>query len=245
MKLSNKNSTKTSVSLTVPMLISCPALTNNLVAFYKSIARHLAKSAAGADGCEFVSGIGPVQKPTETVQLQKAVHELRPTTVGFSNRGGVAFYSILKATEKVPYDSTILLFTGRAAEDEDLALITSENLALKRCKVSEFRAELYDLGSFVKQWGTSATCVFQGADSASLCPGQLTVYGLKLTVNFQVHKAGEGWRFLDQLINYKLLSSGVHTFSKNLRASYLEILGARRLTFSKYGTKDPQFWNIL
>ena len=158
------------------MLISYPALTNSVVAFYKSNVSHLAKSPAGADGCEFVSGIGPVQEPTEIVQLQKAVQELRPTTVEFSNRGGVAFYSILKATEKVPYDSAILLFTGRAAEDEDLAQITSENLVSKRCKVSEFRAELYDLGSFVKQWGTSATCVFQGVDSASLCPGQLTVY---------------------------------------------------------------------
>jgi hypothetical protein len=75
----------------------------------------------------------------ESMQLQNAVHDLRPTTVGFSNRGGVAFYSILKATEKVPYDSAILLFTGRAAEDEDLALITSENLASKRCKVSSER----------------------------------------------------------------------------------------------------------
>jgi hypothetical protein len=81
------------------------------------------------------TGIGPVQTPTEIVQLQKAVHELRPTTIGFSNRGGVAFYSILKATEKVPYDSAILLFTGRAAEDEDLAQIASENLASKRCKL--------------------------------------------------------------------------------------------------------------
>ena len=158
------------------MLISCPALTNNLVAFHKSNARHLAKSPTGANSCEFVSGIGPVQKPTEIVQMQKAVQDLRPSTVGFSNRGGVAFYSILKATEKVPYDSAILLFTGRAAEDEDLAQITSETLASKRCKVSEFRAELYDLGSFVKPWGTSATCVLQGADSASLCPGYLTVY---------------------------------------------------------------------
>jgi hypothetical protein len=75
----------------------------------------------------------------EITQLQNAVHDLRPTTVGFSNRRGVAFYSILKATEKVPYDSAILLFTGRAAEDEDLALITSENLASKRCKVSSER----------------------------------------------------------------------------------------------------------
>ena len=117
-----------------------------------------------------------MQTLTETVQLRKAVHELRPTTIRFSNRGGVAFYSILKATEKVPYDSAILLFTGRAAEDEDLAQIASENLASKRCKVSEFRAELYYLGSSVKQWGTSATCDCQGADSASLCPRELTVY---------------------------------------------------------------------
>jgi len=140
----------------VPMLIYCPALTNNLVAFHKSNARHFAKSPAGADGCELVSGIGPVQAPTEIVQLQEAVHELRPTTIGFSNTGGVAFYSILKATERVPYDSAILLFTGRAAEDEDLAQITSENLASKRCKVSEFRAELYDLGSSERNytiWG--------------------------------------------------------------------------------------------
>ena len=127
------------------MLIPCSTLANKLVAFHKSNARHFAKSPADADVCEFVSGIGPVQTPTEIVQLQKAVHELRPTTIGFSNRGGVAFYSILKATEKVPYDSAILLFTGRAAEDEDLAQIASENLASKRCKVSEFRAELYDL----------------------------------------------------------------------------------------------------
>lgn len=81
------------------------------------------------------TGIGPVQKPTEIVQMQNAIRELRPTTEGFSNRGGVAFYSILKATEKVPYDSAILLFTGRAAEDEDLAQITSESLASKRCKL--------------------------------------------------------------------------------------------------------------
>ena len=121
------------------MLISCPAFTNKLVAFHKSNACHFAKSPADADGCEFVSGIGPVQTPTEIVELQKAVHELRPTTIGFSNRGGVAFYSILKATEKVPYDSAIFLFTGRAAEDEDLAQITSENLASKRCKVSSER----------------------------------------------------------------------------------------------------------
>lgn len=121
------------------MLIPCTALTNNLVAFHKRNARHLAKSPAGVDGCEFVSGIGPVQQPTDIVQLQKAVHELRPTTVEFSNRGGVAFYSILKATEKVPHDSAILLFTGRAAEDEDLAQITSQNLASKRCKVSSER----------------------------------------------------------------------------------------------------------
>lgn len=154
--------------------MSCPAITNHLVAFHRSHARHLAKSPDGADGCEFVSGIGPVQKLTEIVQLQKAIQELKPTTVGFSNRGGVAFYSILKATERVPY-SAIFLFTGRAAEDENLAQITSANLASKRCKVSEFKAELYDLGSYVKQWGTSATCIFQGADSASLCPGQLTV----------------------------------------------------------------------
>jgi hypothetical protein len=80
-----------------------------------------------------------VQQPTEIAQLQNAVQELRPTTVGFSNRGGVAFYSILKAAEKVPYDSAIFLFTGRAAEDEDLALITSQNLASKRCKVSSER----------------------------------------------------------------------------------------------------------
>ena len=176
MQSNNKNSTETSFNLMLPMLISCPALTNDLVAFHISSARHLAKTPAGVDGCEFVSGIGPVQKPTEIVQLQNAIHELRPTKVGFSNSRGVAFYSILKATEKVPYDSAILLFTGRAAEDEDLAQITSENLASKRCKVSEFRAELYDLGRSVKQWGTSAPSVFQGTDSASLCPGQGTVF---------------------------------------------------------------------
>jgi hypothetical protein len=135
----NNNSTKTPFNLTAPMLISCPALTKNTVAYHKSHARHLAKSPADVDGCEFVPGIGPVQKPTEIVQLQKAVNELRPTTVGFSNRGGVAFYSILKATEKVPYESAIFLFAGRAAEDEDLAQITSENLASKRCKVSSER----------------------------------------------------------------------------------------------------------
>jgi hypothetical protein len=81
MQLNDKNPTKTSFDLTVFMLISCPALTNNLVAFHKSNARHLAKSPTGADGCEFVSGIGPVQKPTEIVQLHKAVQDLRPSTV--------------------------------------------------------------------------------------------------------------------------------------------------------------------
>lgn len=72
-------------------------------------------------------------------QLRYAVHDLKAAAVGHSHKGGVAFYSILKATEKVPYDSAILLFTGRAAEDEDLAQITAENLASKRCKVSTGR----------------------------------------------------------------------------------------------------------
>lgn len=82
------------------------------------------------------TGIGPVQKPMDMTQLQNAVHDLRSPSPGYSkNRKGVAFYSILKATEKVPYDSAILLFTGRAAEDEDLAAITTENLTSKRCKL--------------------------------------------------------------------------------------------------------------
>ncbi|PNF13633.1 hypothetical protein B7P43_G17282, partial [Cryptotermes secundus] len=82
------------------------------------------------------TGIGPVQKPMDKTQLQNAVHDLRSVTPGYSeNKKGVAFYSILKATEKVPYDSAILLFTGRAAEDEDLAAITAENLTSKRCKL--------------------------------------------------------------------------------------------------------------
>jgi hypothetical protein len=73
-------------------------------------------------------------------KLQNAIHDLRSATQGYSNnRKGVAFYSILKATEKVPYDSAILLFTGRPAEDEDLAAITTENLTSKRCKVSSGR----------------------------------------------------------------------------------------------------------
>lgn len=97
-----------------------------------------------------------MQKPVEITQLQNAVQNLKPTTVGLSNRGGVAFYSILKATEKVPYDSAVLLFTGRAAEDEDLALIASENIASKRCKVSDFRTELHDLERAIKQWGAPA-----------------------------------------------------------------------------------------
>jgi hypothetical protein len=69
-------------------------------------------------------------------ELQSAVNNLRSTAVGYPNRGGVAFYSILKATERVPYDSAMLLFTGRAAEDDDLGQITTENLNSKRCKVS-------------------------------------------------------------------------------------------------------------
>jgi hypothetical protein len=72
-------------------------------------------------------------------QLQTAIQDLGSATQGYSNRKGVAFYSILKATEKVPYDSAILLFTGRPAEDEDLAAITTENLTSKRCKVSSGR----------------------------------------------------------------------------------------------------------
>lgn len=109
-----------------------------------------------------VSGIGPVQKPMDKTQLQKAVHDLRSATPGYSeNKKGVAFYSILKATEKVPYDSAILLFTGRAAEDEDLAAITAENLTSKRCKVSSGRKyiynisnKLYNSGPYFRKLGT-------------------------------------------------------------------------------------------
>jgi hypothetical protein len=76
----------------------------------------------------------------DMTQLQSAVHDLGPATQGYSgHRKGVAFYSILKAAEKVPYDSAILLFTGTHAEDEDLAAITTENLTSKRCKVSSER----------------------------------------------------------------------------------------------------------
>jgi hypothetical protein len=76
----------------------------------------------------------------DMTQLQNAIQDLGSATQGYSkNRKGVSFYSILKATEKVPYDSAILLFTGRPADDEDLAAITTENLTSKRCKVSSGR----------------------------------------------------------------------------------------------------------
>jgi hypothetical protein len=84
----------------------------------------------------YVSGIGTTQKPMDRTQLRNAVNDLKAAEEGHSNNGGVAFYSILRATDRVPYDSAILLFTGRAAKDEDLALITAENLNSKRCKVS-------------------------------------------------------------------------------------------------------------
>lgn len=102
-----------------------------------------------------------MQKPMDMTQLQNAVHDLRSATLGYSkNRKGVAFYSILKATEKVPYDSAILLFTGRAAEDEDLAPITTANLNSKRCKVSSGRKykisnKLSNSGVYFREWDTS------------------------------------------------------------------------------------------
>jgi hypothetical protein len=116
----------------------------------------------------YVSGIGRVQKPMDMAQLQNAVHNLRSATPGDSkNRAGLAFYSILKATEKVPYDSGILLFTGRAAEDEDLAAITTENLTSKRCKVSSGRKykvsnELSNSRACLREIGH--LYVLQGAD---------------------------------------------------------------------------------
>jgi hypothetical protein len=110
-------------------------------------------------GIIYVSDIGPVQKPTDMNQLRNAVHDLKAAAVGYSHKGGVAFYSVLKATEKVPYDSAILLFTGRAAEDEDLAQITTETLTLKRCKVSTGRKykiweELSNNGMRLREYGT-------------------------------------------------------------------------------------------
>ncbi|XP_069674333.1 uncharacterized protein [Periplaneta americana] len=81
------------------------------------------------------TGIGSAQKPMDMRQLQNAIQSIKPVTVLNTNTGGVAFYSMLKATEKVPFDSAILLFTGRAAGDEDLAQLTTQNLILKRCKL--------------------------------------------------------------------------------------------------------------
>jgi hypothetical protein len=105
----------------------------------------------------------------DTTELQNAVHDLRTATPGYSNnRRGVAFYSILKATEKVPYDSAILLLTGRAAEDEDLAAITTENLTSKRCKVSSGSQTSYQTAGCISDNWASPCCSACNSDGARL-----------------------------------------------------------------------------
>lgn len=117
-----------------------------------------------------VSDIGPVLKPMDMNQLRDAVHDLKTSAVAYSLKGGVAFYSVLKATEKVPYDSAILLFTGRAAQDEDLAQITAENLTSKRCKVSTGRkCKIWELLSNNRQrLGELGTSMFPTEDDSPL-----------------------------------------------------------------------------
>lgn len=68
--------------------------------------------------------------------LLKWSEETMSQTVGFDNsKGSALFFSILQATYQLPYNSGILVFTGRPALDEDLATLALQEATKKRIRL--------------------------------------------------------------------------------------------------------------
>ncbi|XP_066991642.2 uncharacterized protein [Anabrus simplex] len=68
--------------------------------------------------------------------LRKAILSLPPSgkREGLNNTGAV-FLSMLKATQQIPPDSAILVFTSRTPNDKDLAQLAVQTLIAKRCRL--------------------------------------------------------------------------------------------------------------
>nr|CAD7407574.1 unnamed protein product [Timema poppensis] len=73
----------------------------------------------------------PVLKPKNLSEFKRLLREVPAV----STMGGIAFTSLLKASEQIPFDGEVLLFAGTRATDENIAQLAADTLLKKRCKL--------------------------------------------------------------------------------------------------------------
>lgn len=84
----------------------------------------------------FGTGISKSVTFRNTKSLMEAVNLLQPSF----DRGGSEYYSILRTSQEIPYDSAIFLATSRATTDAQLSRMTALTLLKKRIRVRGLRS---------------------------------------------------------------------------------------------------------
>ncbi|XP_053671739.1 uncharacterized protein LOC128721954 [Anopheles nili] len=92
-----------------------------------------------------------------TKSLMEAINLLQPSY----DRGGSEYYSILRTSQEIPYDSAIFLATSRASTDAQLSRMTALTLLKKRIRlyVIWFGEEIMDTKQQLDQPATNQTAL--------------------------------------------------------------------------------------
>uniref|UniRef100_A0A182KC13 VWFA domain-containing protein n=1 Tax=Anopheles christyi TaxID=43041 RepID=A0A182KC13_9DIPT len=105
------------------------------------------------------SGISKSITFRNTKSLMEAVNLLQPSF----DRGGSEYYSILRTSQEIPYDSAIFLATSRATTDAQLSRMTALTLLKKRIRlyVIWFGEEILDTKQQLDQPTTNQTALHE------------------------------------------------------------------------------------
>ncbi|XP_041766140.1 uncharacterized protein LOC121590478 [Anopheles merus] len=105
------------------------------------------------------SGISKSVTFRNTKSLMEAVNLLQPSF----DRGGSEYYSILRTSQEIPYDSAIFLATSRATTDAQLSRMTALTLLKKRIRlyVIWFGEEILDTKQQLDQPMTNQTALHE------------------------------------------------------------------------------------
>uniref|UniRef100_A0A182PA50 VWFA domain-containing protein n=1 Tax=Anopheles epiroticus TaxID=199890 RepID=A0A182PA50_9DIPT len=105
------------------------------------------------------SGISKSITFRNTKSLMEAVNLLQPSF----DRGGSEYYSILRTSQEIPYDSAIFLATSRATTDAQLSRMTALTLLKKRIRlyVIWFGEEILDSKQQLDQPMTNQTALHE------------------------------------------------------------------------------------